>query len=288
MCDGGHEMTEHQRMLLAMLKDFDAVCEKHGIFYQLFAGTALGAVRHQGFIPWDDDVDVILPRTEYERFFREAAGDFDSELYYVQREFSPHWPMHFSKLRRNGTTCIEKMHIRDLKQHQGVYIDIFPWDNLSDNPLAARCQFLASKIVIAKTLYARGYETDSRLKKVFMQVCRILPMAPFYHFCVHAGKEESDRVHIFFGAASKYEKSVFPRSWLTRSKPLPFEDAKFPVSVSCDNLLTVLYGDYRKIPSPKERKCKEHAAILDLEHNYTEHLKEQEAMQIDTYTRSIR
>lgn len=102
------ELTAHQKLLLEMLKDFDSVCKKHHISYQLFAGTALGAVRHHGFIPWDDDVDVILMRSEYERLFNEASGDFDSEIYYVQQEHSPHWPMPFSKLRRNNTTCIEK------------------------------------------------------------------------------------------------------------------------------------------------------------------------------------
>lgn len=77
----GSELSAHQKLLLEMLKDFDAVCRRHGIRYQLFAGSALGAVRHNGFIPWDDDLDVILSRSEYERFFREAAMDFDPEIY---------------------------------------------------------------------------------------------------------------------------------------------------------------------------------------------------------------
>ena len=130
----GSELSAHQKLLLEMLKDFDAVCRRHGIRYQLFAGSALGAVRHNGFIPWDDDLDVILSRSEYERFFREAAMDFDPEIYYVQQEHSPHWSMHFSKLRRNGTTCIEKYHPKDPGIHQGVYIDIFPYDNLASSP----------------------------------------------------------------------------------------------------------------------------------------------------------
>lgn len=161
-------LTAHQTLLLEMLKDFDAVCREHHISYQLFAGTALGAVRHHGFIPWDDDVDVILMRSEYDRLLTEAAGDFDPERYYVQRENSAHWPMQFSKLRRNHTACIEKYHPKDPLVHQGVYIDIFPCDNLSDRPLMRRLQFAASKAIIAKALYARGYETDSAAKKVFM------------------------------------------------------------------------------------------------------------------------
>lgn len=99
------DMTAHQALLLEMLKDFDAVCRKHHISYQLFAGTALGARSSPRLHPWDDDVDVILMRSEYDRLLTEAAGDFDPERYYVQRENSAHGPMQFSKLRRNHTAC---------------------------------------------------------------------------------------------------------------------------------------------------------------------------------------
>lgn len=103
-------MTAHQTLLLEMLKDIDIVCKRRRISYQLFAGTALGAVRHHGFIPWDDDVDIIMSRSEYERFFKEAAKDFDETLYFAQQEHSAHWPMPYSKLRRNNTTCIRCLH----------------------------------------------------------------------------------------------------------------------------------------------------------------------------------
>ena len=162
-------MTAHQTLLLEMLKDIDIVCKRRRISYQLFAGTALGAVRHHGFIPWDDDVDIIMSRSEYERFFKEAAKDFDETLYFAQQEHSAHWPMPYSKLRRNNTTCIEKYYPKDLKTHQGVYVDIFPCDNLSDCTLMRKIQFCVSKIIIAKSLYARGYETNSVIKKLFIR-----------------------------------------------------------------------------------------------------------------------
>ena len=138
-------MTAHQTLLLEMLKDIDIVCKRRRISYQLFAGTALGAVRHHGFIPWDDDVDIIMSRSEYERFFKEAAKDFDETLYFAQQEHSAHWPMPYSKLRRNNTTCIEKYYPKDLKTHQGVYVDIFPCDNLSDCTLMRKIQFCVLK-----------------------------------------------------------------------------------------------------------------------------------------------
>ena len=94
-------------MMLEMLSEVDRICAKHGIKYMLFAGTLLGAVRHEGFIPWDDDLDILMLRPEYDRFLEVARDEVNKELYYVQSEFSPHWPMFFSKLRRNGTACIE-------------------------------------------------------------------------------------------------------------------------------------------------------------------------------------
>lgn len=282
------DMTAHQALLLEMLKDFDAVCRKHGIRYQLFAGTALGAVRHHGFIPWDDDLDVILMRSEYDRFFAEAAVDFDADTYYVQQENSAHWPMQFSKLRRNHTACIEKYHPKDPLIHQGVYIDIFPCDNLSDRPLMRKLQFAASKIVIAKALYARGYETNSVIKKLFMQVCRMFPLKGLKAICIRKKDQKSQLVHTFFGAGSKYEKNIFPRAWIEQSVEMQFEDGVFPVSAYYDELLTKLYGDYHALPNPEDRKCKEHVAILDLEHPYEAHLSELHNMQFDVLTRSIR
>ena len=204
------KMTVHQELLLEMLKDFDAVCRRHHISYQLFAGTALGAVRHHGFIPWDDDIDVILIRSEYQRFFDEAAGDFDPEIYYVQQEHGAHWPMPFSKLRRNNTTCIEKYHSRDPQMHQGVYIDIFPCDNLSGHPAAGWLQFAASRAIFAKALYARGYETDSIAKKLFMQFCRLLPRGPLEEFCVCRSGSGSGMVQAFLAGGRKYKKNIFP------------------------------------------------------------------------------
>lgn len=282
------ELSAHQTLLLEMLKDFDAACRKHAIRYQLFAGTALGAVRHAGFIPWDDDLDVILLRREYDRFFEVAAQELDPEKYYVQREGTPHWPMQFSKLRRNNTACLEKYHPKDPYIHQGIYIDIFPCDNLSDCPATRRLQFAASKVVIAKALYARGYETDSAAKKLFMQFCRPLPRRQMERLCMRKDDMSTQMVHTFFAAGKSYEKNIFPRSWLTESADMPFEDSVFPVSRYYDALLTRLYGDYHQLPVPEDRKCKEHAAILDLEHSYEAYLETQKEMTFETYTRSIR
>ena len=273
-------VREHQLALLAMLKETDRVCEKLQIPYMLFAGTALGAVRHRGFIPWDDDLDVIMLRRDYERFLREAPAELGVE-YYLQGEFSAHWPMFFSKLRKNGTACMEKTHPKDPAQHQGIYVDIFPADNLSDNRFLGRLQFLASKVVIAKSLYKRGYLTDERKKKLFMAFCRLLPAAPFRALAILRRSGASRRVHSFFGASARFDRSVYDRQWLTKS-------VRLPLSACYDELLTTLYGDYMTPPSEQELKKKVHAVKVDLEHSYEIYLDWQRQQQFTEYTRSIR
>ena len=282
------EINELQKIQLSMLKDFDAVCQKHRISYQLFSGTALGAVRYKGFIPWDDDIDVVMLREDYERFFDSASKELDSNKYYVQREFSEHWPMFFSKLRLNGTTYIEKYHSHDARIHQGIYIDIFPCDNLSDNRLMQKLQYIASKIVIAKSLYARGYETNSTVKKCFMQFCRILPTEPFKRLCIRRNDSSSLKVHTFFGGGKKFERSIYLREWFEQSVKMRFEDSEFPVSAHYDEMLRVMYGDYMVMPTLEQRVCKRHAAIVDINKPYTFHLEEQKNMKIEKYTESIR
>ncbi len=271
-----------------MLKDIDRVCKDNDIQYMLFSGTALGAVRHKGFIPWDDDLDVIMLRNQYYRFLDVAEKSLDTEKYFVQKEHSTHWPMQFSKLRLNNTACIEKYRAKDPKMHQGVYIDVFPCDNLADSKLMRILQFGSAKIVIAKSLYARGYETSSLLKKAFMQFCRLLPSDPFIKNCIRKKDNNSAKVHTFLAGGSRYKKCVFDRRVFEESENMLFEGSLFPVSTRFDEMLTTMYGDYKRIPEDADKLCKKHVAILDLHNSYTNYLDEQKTMKIDTLTKSIR
>ncbi len=281
-------LKKHQRLMLNMLFEIDRICKKHSIPYMLFSGTALGAVRHHGFIPWDDDLDIIMLRPNYERFLEIAPTEIDSNEYFLQKEFSEHWPMFFSKLRKNGTACIERYIPKDTHTHQGVYIDIFPCDNLSDTRIGRKLQFLASKVVIAKALDRRGYLTNSKMKKLFILLCRPIPEAALIRFVRREQKTDSRMVHCFFGASSKYAKSVFPRQWFQDIVLLPFETGKFPVSAQYDKMLTVLYGNYMEPTPVDERGRKVHAEIVDLEHSYEMYIGVQEKMHFKEFTRSIR
>lgn len=278
---------EHQQALLTLLAEFDRVCKQLDIPYVLFAGTLLGAVRHEGFVPWDDDLDVMMLRADYDRFLAEAPSVLNVDRFYLQGEFSEHWPLFFSKLRLNGTTCLEKFHPKDPELHQGIYIDIFPCDNAAATALGRRIQFLASKVVIAKALDKRGYDTHNPVKKLYMAACRLLPQKPFWRLAVK-GRGDSNMVHSFFAAARSYQKNVHPREWFSRRSEGRFEDGTYPIPADYDAMLTALYGDYMTLPPPEERVCKQHALLVDTEQSYEAYQGYRDGMTFDIHTRSIR
>lgn len=285
--ENGITVQEHQQALYTLLQEFDRVCRELEIPYVLFAGSMLGAVRHQGFIPWDDDLDVIMLREDYERFLAGAERVLDRERFFLQKEFSAHWPMFFSKLRLNNTACLEKYHPKDPKCHQGVYMDIFPCDHAAKTLLGQKVQFWASKVVIAKALYARGYDTDSKSKKVFMAVCRALPLQPFLKITKMAGKE-TQWVHTFLAAGSSFEKSVFERSYFQNRQLAPFGEGSFPIPAAYDPMLRRLYGEYMELPPEEAREIKQHAILVDLNNSYEQYEHYRDGMRFDVLTRSIR
>lgn len=280
-------LPEHQRALCTLLEEFDRVCRALDISYVLFAGTLLGAVRHGDFIPWDDDLDVLMLRPDYERLLREADGVLDREKFYLQKEFSGHWPMFFSKLRLNGTACLERYHPKDPDHHQGVYMDIFPCDAALGGALGQKIQYLCSKVVIAKSLDRRGYDTDSRAKKIVMALCRLLPMKPFLAV-TKMGKKDSPMVHSFLGGAHGFDKNLYPREMFTRRCQVRFRDGEYPAPEDYDSLLRQLYGDYMRIPEPREREKKQHALLVDLENSYENYRHYRDGMEFTVFTRSIR
>lgn len=279
-------LSKHQSVLLELLKEFDRVCKKHNIPYVVFGGTAIGAVRHNGFIPWDDDIDVSMLRDDYERFLKYAPDELDDK-YYLQAEGTAHWVMNFSKLRKNNTTYLEKFHPKDNEMHQGVYIDIFPCDNASSVEFIRKLQFLASRVAWSKALWKRGYETDSKKKILFMQLCRFLPNKPFLKFSMLRKQNNSEYVQTFLSCTSKYRKGIYHRLWFNDIIEMDFEDMKVPVSAHYDKLLTTLYGDYMKLPDEEERRIKEHSVLIDLDKNYTEYEHYRDGMVFDVYTRNI-
>ena len=122
------ELKKLHAKILEIADYFDSFCKENNIKYFLMGGTALGAVRHNGFIPWDDDFDVFMDYDNYNKLLRIVDNKIDKTKFYFQRENTYEWPLYFSKLRLNNTTFIEKDLIgKDM--HQGIYIDIMYLNN---------------------------------------------------------------------------------------------------------------------------------------------------------------
>ena len=280
-------LKEHQAVLLELLIEFDRVCKKNGISYTLFAGSMLGAVRHQGFSPWDDDLDIALLREDYNRLMNLDESEWN-KAYYLQKEFSKHWPASFSKLRKNNTTCLEKYHPKDKQTHQGIYVDIFPIDNMADKFFMRFIQFLSARIVIAKVKSIQGYDTNSFMKKLAIFLSRLLPLKVFHSIATMNKRKKTKSVHSFFAGSIRFRKGIFPRCWFTETIEIPFESVMIPVSRYYHELLTKQYGDYMIMPSEEERKCKVHAVLVDVENDYSLYKNYRDGMRFDIHTRSIR
>ena len=165
---------------------------------------------------------------------------------------------------------------------------MFPLDNAAPTAAGRLWQFAASRVVLAKSLWERGYETDSATKKLFMTLCRPLPIGPFLRAVKRPGAGDSQCVHSFLGGTSKCRKGVFPRAWFTRRKAADFAGFRAPVSQENEALLTALYGDYRRLPTAQERSKKRHAMLVDTRRDYREYAGQQETLPITEFTRNIR
>jgi lipopolysaccharide cholinephosphotransferase len=144
-----------QKIELMILKDFMALCEKHQLTWFSFAGTAIGAIRHKGFIPWDDDIDVCLPREDYEKFLKLAETEYPGKYRLMNAEVDENYPLTTSRWMLTGTK-FKEMPLKDVKCELGIFLDIYAFDNVADDEKAYRRQawdaWFWSKVLILRCL----------------------------------------------------------------------------------------------------------------------------------------
>lgn len=266
-------LRDLQKALFEMLNIIDSICQENGIKYSLACGTALGAIRHQGFIPWDDDLDIMLLRSEYKKFLEIAPPLLEKKGYTLQREFSKTWPMHYSKVRKDNTTYIEDFEIKIQGLHQGIFVDLFPIDNLSDNRFIADAQWILFHALVAKEMKRRGYKTTSKSKKIAMAVSPIFSEKALREFIMQEKNTDSSRVHCFLGGAVIKEHNIFPRFIFNNYIYVRFEEGVYPIVADYDTYLKTCFGDYKKLPPIKDREAHIHAKYIDLNTSYLQYLE---------------
>ena len=264
--------------ILDILKAFMDICERHDLTFYCCAGTAIGAVRHGGIIPWDDDIDVIMPRPDYDRLL-EIAKTEDFGRYEIISPYNDDtYPLYFSKLSDRTTTLVED---RQIPCVIGLYVDIFPLDATDDD------------VEKAKRLKARYTKIINRLNAVsthnsfgeYMALLKdpkewgrfaIKTAAFFFRSAIrrHLISQMDEMSHRYdYGKAKNVQvytgsygfKEVFPKEWLGKGRMFKFEDTEVPLPEEYDKYLRHFFGDYMQFPPVEQRIEKHHRAYLNMD-----------------------
>lgn len=251
------DVKEQKKIGLEILKEVAAFCEKNNINYMISYGTLLGAIRHNGYIPWDDDIDIMMPRKDYNRFMQLFHSDF-CKAFHIEN--TKNYPYLFIKVADMKYTVMHEPYIIDETEDRGVEIDIFPIDKLPNNVISSFFFRLHCKMVYAAL--------DNRRYTDFMQgslINRIIN-SPFrrvaYKHPLGYWTNKLDKL------VQKYEyldnpkrqwldcrkSGIINSEWIANKEKHVFEDAEFDIPSKYDEILKVFYDDYMKLPPEDQRR----------------------------------
>lgn len=252
------ELRQVQIIQLEMLKEVDRICTKCGIHYNIIAGTLLGAVRHKGYIPWDDDADVALLREEYERFRDACKKELDhSRFYFQDHRNTTGYRWGYGKLRRKGTQFLRENQ-EHMPYEQGIFIDIFPLDSVSDHKIIRTFQnfhcFCIRKMMWAPVgmIVSKGW-----LLKRWYRMLNAIPadaLYQYYNRYVDRRKRKKTSWVRILTFPTPNKEYGYLREWYENSEKIEFEKEMFWGIQNYDAYLTFKFGDYRKLPSMEMRK----------------------------------
>ena len=268
-----YDLAEMQRCELELLDEFDRVCTLHDIPYFLAYGTLLGAARHEGFIPWDDDIDLFVFARDLPRLREAMAADLDHERFFYQcEETDPAFNMTITRLRLNGTTALNVENAeRDM--HQGVFIDVYPLHEMAPGKAGRFRQKCWSMVDCLLTVHREplNHGTTGR-------VAYHVGMALLDHPGVHEkARRERDR-HLGSDDAiicslcsgwSTIDREFPPGMFGTDH--LPFEGRTVPVPSGWRQLLEMRYGDWTQLPPESERHGSHTIYFFDAHHSYEDY-----------------
>lgn len=247
-------MNKLQSYILEIVKYFDMFCRSNGITYFAMGGSALGAARHKGFIPWDDDFDVFLSLENYYKLCFNIEK-FNNDRFCFQPLNSAENPLFMGKIRMKNTLLIENNGDTVVPNIcHGIYIDVMLLCDGAISYFGRIRQYMFAKILTANRLYLDGYKTSSFAKWLFtlfsnIQV-KIFGINHFFKFIIKKRQNTNFYCHVF-GRAS-FKKSFYPIEWFTDIAILPFETIYIYLMKQYDKYLTLRYGvEYMNIPSIK-------------------------------------
>lgn len=277
------ELTQWKSIVIDILREFHKICKENNLRYFACGGTAIGAVRHKGIIPWDDDIDVSMPRPDYERLIEICSSRDMGNYELVTPENTENYPLPFLKLCRKDTTLIEES---DTPCVIGVFMDIFPLDGTSPDKTEAatlkrRYDRIRNKLEAISTrntfieyisllkdshewgrfvVKTMGFFLRNRMRRMFMKILNdISEKYPF---------ESAENLIVYAGSYG--EREVMPRSFCEgKDIEMPFENVKVMMPSGYEEYLTRIYGDYMQLP-PKEKQVSHHYhAVVDMQRRLT-------------------
>ena len=247
---------------LKIALEIKRICEQHRLRYFLIYGTLLGAVRHGGFIPWDDDMDIGMPRADYDAFAEVCRTALRPEFLYQSWDTDPSYPFPAAKLRLRGTHTREQFSIEGAED--GIYVDIFPFDAVPDGGFARRIQsatrFLGKRLLWMKKGYGRCIRDESPAKRAKYALAagavRFLPYPWLKRRMAESMVCHNGRPTRFVIAPGDYPaaRERIERRWLGALEPVPFAGETFPAFAERDAYLRHLYGDYMALPPESARR----------------------------------
>jgi len=259
---------------LDLLFQFEKVCKKYGFQYFLCGGSMLGAVRHKGFIPWDDDLDVFLFRDDYEKFLK-LGHEFDDPYFLQTPDTDPGYFYTMAKIRNSRTTMLVD-EFKYQKFNQGIWLSIFPLDHWKvEGGEAIRDRI--NELILDNSTYMRisNPELDEKNRKRVANYSGRDPMEVNRE--IHAlGSQynDEDTEYISLTTNTRYPLRclVYPKTVFESAVMADFEDYKLPIPVGYDTYLKIAYGDYMKFP-PMEKRLAWHNFKIDTDHPYTQYLR---------------
>lgn len=252
------QLRQLQLTELEMLIEVDRICKKCGIKYNIIAGTLLGAVRHGGFIPWDDDADIAMLRPEYEKFRKACKTELDQTRFVFQdHRNTKGYRWGYGKIRRKDTLFLRE-HQEHMPYFQGVFIDIFPLDSVPDNYILRSIKnfecFCVRKILWAKV----GKIADRKwyMRQWYALLDKIPERMVFSHYhkmIKKASKQKTRMVRILMFPTPNNEYGYY-RCWYENSDDTVFEDVTFRGIKDYDSYLSFKFGEYMELPAVESRK----------------------------------
>lgn len=264
---------------LELAKELERVCKKHNIKYFADAGTILGAIRHSGFIPWDDDMDFIMLREDYDRFLKVASKEFKKPFFLQSAYSDAHYFRGHAQLRMDGTTAIAKFELGNVDFHQGIFIDIFPFDYVSKSKMLnkAHSARLRCLMKIMKNQCSTHPPSSKLMGAIRAVVKKLSPnkkksFKKFEKIARHAPRTDKNVVDATTFLLNEKRYRYLPKRYFSEVKYVKFENIKIPIPIGAHEIMEKYYGkDYM---TPKQASTVHGDVLFSTDRDYREVIEE--------------